>query len=163
MTKLNHSRPYLKHIDNLRRELQREARRTDTLSFGKSAKKSESVNAKLLLHLLDAMSACSQAQLDALTILAKKGSSKKKDLSSAIVKKNLAQESLSNAATKVAALMVIEQINGKSEMQKAYSDFAEKIRKVDELLFEDLNEFVMTDAFERVCHAIDRAALAKKS
>lgn len=155
MTRLNHSRPYLRYIDNLRRELNLSARRTDTLSFGSSERKSERINTKYLLQLLDALVAYSSAQLETLSLLARGRTSKRNTFSIATAKQKQAEELLLNAATKVASIMVIEQMHGRIQMQKAYSDLAEKIRNEEESAWELLNNFAMSTALERVSSAID--------
>ncbi len=168
MTKLKHSRPYLKYLDNLRRELQRDARRTDTLSFGTAATTSsalaqlDSSDAKHLLELLDALNEYLIAQHDTLCALAKKINSKRHTFSAARAKQKLAEEALLRVATKVAAIAFLGEMHGKGQMLKAYFDLAENMREVDESLWDTLHNFAMRTAIERLNNAIDSMSFSSE-
>jgi len=168
MTKLNHSRPHLKYIDNLRRELQRDARRTDTLSFGTDATASpalaqlDSSDAKHLLELLDALNEYLIAQNETLSALAKKQNSKRLTFSTASATQKLAEEALLRVATKVAAIAVLGEMHGKRQMLKAYFELAEYMREVDESIWDTMHNFAMRTAIERLNNAIDSMPFSSK-
>ncbi len=172
MTKLNHDRPVLRYLDNIRRELAIDARRTDTLSFG-GAQSSASRSASDIFPLTSAESSAvseffssieNYLDVESKLITAlKSGASKQAKSAAKQVSQHTAENRLKASALVFSAKLVLSGLENRMNLLNLYKALEKELREDAWSLWELINDIAMKEAMQKINTVIGGHALANPS
>lgn len=166
MTKLNHNRPFLRYLDNIRREMGIEARRTDTLSF-KNASPSPTVGdvfpltsseASVAAGFLDAIENYLKVE-STLIAAVKPGATKQSKAAAKLASRDRAEGMLKGAAMALSARMLLSGLEGRMNLLNLYRRLENEIKEEDYFLWEVVNDVAMHEAMQKLSALVDAHVL----
>jgi hypothetical protein len=165
MTKLNHNRPLLRYLDNIRREMAIDARRTDTLSFGDVQPSVSSVNSDIfpltsaesiaVSEFFSAIEHYLDVESKLITGL-KAGASKQAKSAAKQVSQNAAETRVKASAVVFSAQMVLSGLENRMNLFNLYRKLEKELREDAEFLWELVNDIAMKEAMQKITAVIDR-------
>jgi len=149
MTKLNHSRPLLRYIDNIRREINIDTRRsTSAPALCKEDEGIFSLNSSeevAVIIFLDSIEKYLEAESAIFEALAKDITKKVK-----LVKRNNAEIDLKKTATIFLAHMFVAELKGRTGLTKFYKHIELEIKANNPFLWETINDIAMKEAVDKL-------------
>jgi hypothetical protein len=165
MTKLNHDRPLLRYLDNIRREMAIDARRTDTLSFGDVQPSVSSVNSDIFpltpaesIEVSEFFSAIEHyLDIESKVIVGlKAGASKQVKSAAKQVSQHAADTRLKASAVVFSAQMVLSGLENRMNLLNLYKRLEKELREDAKFLWELINDVAMKEAMQKITNVIER-------
>lgn len=163
MTKLNHNRPLLRYLDNIRREIAVEASKTDNLLKGTRAL--TPIAKDDIFPLNAAESAVFSRFFDAIknyldvefTSIATgvRGASKQTKLAAKQTDPEAAEVQLKAAALSFCAQMFLSGLEDRMNLLNLYKTLMKAIKKDDFSLWKLINDVAMKDAMQEIATVVD--------
>lgn len=159
LTKLDHSRPFLRYIDSVRREIARQ-NRMPLSPFPDLAKRATPVSetaifpltameSKVSSRLLTALEDYIEAESLAIQAIAP-GAAKSMKAKAKAASKDLADAHLQTAATAFAAQAVFSLMDGRRNLANLYSSLESELKSDSYFLWDHLNNQVMPEAIFKI-------------
>lgn len=171
MTKLNHSRPLLRYLDNICREIAIEANKIDTLSENRRTStpiaKNEifplnAAESAVFSKFFDAIKNYLGVEFSLITALGKgtskqsKLAAKKVNQEAAEVQLMAAEVQLKAAALAFSAQMFLSGLKGRMNLLNLYKTLGKEIKKSDFFLWKVINDVAMKDAMQEIAVVVDK-------
>ena len=164
MTKLNHTRPLLRYLDNIRREIAIEASKTDNLLEGTKALKPiakddifplNAAEAAVFSKFFSAIKSYIAVEASLIAPLLKRVSKKSK-LTVKQADLEAAEVQLKAAALSFCAQMFLSGLEGRMNLLNLYETLMKEIKKGDFFLWKLINDIALKDAMEEIATVVDK-------
>ncbi|MDH6186902.1 hypothetical protein [Polaromonas sp. CG_23.6] len=164
MTKLNHNRPLLRYLDNIRREIAVEASKADNLFRDTRASIPIAEGNIFPLNAIESavfsrfFSAIKNHLDIEFTLIAAgiKGASRQSKLAAKQANPEAAEVQLKAAALAFSAQMFLSTLNGRMNLLNLYKTLEEEIKNSDFFLWKMINDVAMKDAMQEIAALVDK-------
>lgn len=164
MTKLNHNRPLLRYLDNIRREIAVEASKTKTLfkdirASTPTAKDDifplNAAESAVFVKFFSAIKGYIAVEAFLIAALVKRASKKSK-LAVKQADPEAAEVQLKAAALSFCAQMFLSGLEGRMNLLNLYKTLMKEIKKSDFFLWKLINDAAVKDAMQEIATVVDK-------